>query len=233
MPCEESVAMFPRLSLNGRDIDAVESEWTASHRKDIRRQRKRLAAERGPVSLWQPASVEEAEPVLTEFFRVYNEKWLTQGCPDIAFDAKRQGRFRALLRDMWGSGVHFSTVRCGDIDVSYHFGFLAGGWLQWYCPSYRPEFRAYSPGKIHVTMLIEEACRSKWLGVDFLLGEETYKHLWANDSMEVVNFQAGFHSLAPSYFWFTRGKRWAKRWLGPAIKARTWLQSRGRKQLGH
>ncbi len=57
---------------------------------------------------------------------------------------------------------------------------------------------------------MEEACRQNWNGVDFLLGEEPYKKLWANDSTEVVTFHAGFHEWAPSYFWFTRGKPYVK-----------------------
>ena len=230
MPWVESTEVAPRLRLDGRDFETVEKDWTSSHRKDVRRQTKRLAAEKGPVSLWLPSSIEEADPVLTEFFRVHDEKWLSQGFPGMFQSSAQQAHFRAVLRRLWGKGLHFSTVRCGDIDVSYQFGFFAGGWLQWYRPSYRTEFGVYSPSKIHIGLVVEEACRNGWNGVDFLLGEEPYKNLWANDSMEVTSFHAGFHEWAPSYWWFTRGKPYARdRLLLHYMRVKAWLQKRNRK----
>jgi CelD/BcsL family acetyltransferase involved in cellulose biosynthesis len=225
MPWVESSEVAPRLRIDGRDFETVELDWTASHRKDVRRQRKRLAAERGPLEFWQPSSVEEAEPVLAEFFHVHDEKWLAQGYPGMFQDPRQQKFFRAVLRRLWGCGLHFSTVRCGETHVSYQFGFFAGGWLQWFRPTYRPEFGVYSPSKIHVAMAIEEACLRQWNGIDFLLGEEGYKQMWANDSMKVISLHAGFHRFAPSYFWFSQGKPWVKdRLANRYMGAKAWLQ---------
>jgi len=224
MPYIEEKEVAPRLRLNGRNFEEVEKEWTSSHRKDVRRQHKRLIADKGPVSLWVPSSLEEAEPVLTEFFRVHDEKWISQGFPGM-FTPELQRHFRAILRRLWGPSLHFSTVRCGETDVSYLIGFFAGGWLQYYRPTYRPEFGVYSPSKIHVGMIVEEACRRKWMGVDFLLGGYPYKYTWANETMEVTTFTAGFHKWAPSYLWFTRGKPWAKqRFTGAYNGTKMWLQ---------
>lgn len=227
MPVTEVGEACLRLRLDGRDIETVEKDWTASHRKDVRRQRKRLAAERGPVSLWIPSSPQEAEPVLEEFFRVHDEKWLAQGYPGMFHNPRQRTLFRSLLHGLWGHGLHFSTVLCGDVHVSYQFGFFAGGWLQWYRPSYRSEFGVYSPSKIHVALVVEEACRSHWNGVDFLLGDENYKTLWANESIEVVTFHAGFHKWAPSYLWFTKGKPYVKSRLWRTyFDMKIWLQKR-------
>jgi CelD/BcsL family acetyltransferase involved in cellulose biosynthesis len=225
MPWVESSEVAPRLRLDGRDYESVSRDWPSSHRRDIQRQRKRLASERGPVSLWQPSTVAEAEPVLTEFFRVHDEKWLAQGFPGMFQGPGQQRHFRAILRHLWGRGLHFSTVRCGDIDVSYQFGFFAGDWLQWYRPTYRAEFGVYSPSKIHVGMVVEEACCRNWQGIDFLLGEEGYKNLWANDALEVKSLHAGFSTLAPSYFWFARGKPYVKDRLAlKYMRARAFFQ---------
>jgi CelD/BcsL family acetyltransferase involved in cellulose biosynthesis len=221
---EEETA--PRLRVQGVSFSAVEQGWTAKHRKDVRRSRKRLS-EKGPVSLWQPATLAEAEAVLVEFFGVHDEKWLAQGFPGRFQDSAQRLHYQAAMRRLWGRGLHFSTVRCGSMDVSYHFGFLAGGWLQWYRPTYRSDFSDYSPSKIHVALLIEEACRSKWTGIDFLLGTEAYKNRWSNEATKVVSIHAGFHKWAPSYFWFTRGKPFAKRRFQLAhMRASAWLQKR-------
>ena len=222
----ESRETAPRLRIDGATFQAVEAGWAKSHRTDVRRQRKRLA-EQGPVSVWQPGSIEEAEPVLNEFFRVHDAKWLQQGFPGMFQQASHRIHFQSVLRRMWGRGSHFSTLRCGSTDVSYHFGFFSGGWLQWYRPSYRSEFHNFSPSKIHIAMLIEEACRLQWKGIDFLLGDETYKETWRNEQAEVVSTFAGFHQWAPAYFWFSKGKPYTKAHLALTyVRAKTWLQKR-------
>ena len=224
MPYVEERESAPRLRFPTTDFASLEQTWPASHRKDVRRQRKRLA-DRGAVALWQPSSLEDAEPVLAEFFRVHDDKWMSQGFPGMFQDAAQRDYFRAILRRLWGRGAHFSTIRCGSIDVSYHFGFSSGGWLQWYRPSYRPEFAAYSPSKIHIAMLIEEACRLGYTGFDFLLGAEDYKTLWCNEEVEVVNIHAGFHAWDPKYFWFSRGKPFVRERLQMTyLRARAWMQ---------
>jgi CelD/BcsL family acetyltransferase involved in cellulose biosynthesis len=226
MPFVEDREVAPRLRLNGCDFAAAEKSWSSSHRIDVRRQRKRLA-EKGPVSLWQPSTLAEAETVLSEFFRVHDEKWLAQGFPGMFQQPEQQRHFRAIFKHLWGRGLFFSTVRCGDLDVSYGVGFFAGGWVQWFRPSYRSEFHNFSPSKIHIALLVEEACRSQWQGIDFLLGEEPYKKLWSNETMEVVGIHAGFSEWAPSYFWFSRGKPYVKGKLAARyMRAKAWLQKR-------
>lgn len=224
MPVAEQRETAARLRIDGASFQEIEKRWRSSHRIDVRRQRKRLA-EQGPVTLWQPSTIAEAEPVLEEFYKVHDEKWLKQGFPGMFQDPAKRLHFHSVLRRMWGRGMHFSTVRCGSTDVSYHFGFFAGGWLQWYRPSYRAEFSGFSPSKIHIALLIEEACRSQWKGLDFLLGPEPYKDLWSNESIEVVSLFAGSHRWSPSYFWFTKGKPYTKAKLARAyMDMKMWLQ---------
>ena len=226
MPHVEECEVAPRLRFDGADFASVEQGWASRHRIDVRRQRKRLA-EQGAVSLWQPATLAEAEAVLEEFFQVHDEKWLAQGFPGVFQDTARRAHFQAIMRRMWGRGWHFSTIRCGSTNVSFHYGFLSGGWLLWYRPTYRPEFGRFSPSKVHVAMLIEEGCRAQWKGVDFLLGEEPYKLEWSNEKMEVVNVHAGFHEWTPSYFWFSRGRPLVRqRFAGDLMRARAWWQKR-------
>jgi CelD/BcsL family acetyltransferase involved in cellulose biosynthesis len=224
MPWVEERETALRLRLDSFDFPTVEKTWPASHRKDVRRQRKRLA-EQGDVSLWQPATVAEAEPVLAEFFRVHDDKWLAQGFPGLFQDPTQRRLFQAILRRLWGKGVHFSTLRCGSTDISYHFGFFSGGWIQWYRPTYRREFGGFSPSKIHIAMLVEQGCRLQWKGFDFLLGAEAYKNLWCNEEVEVVNIHAGFHQWGPAYFWFSRGKPFVRQRLQLTYyKTRAWFQ---------
>ena len=74
-------------------------------------------------------------------------------------------------------------------------------------------------------MLIEEACRLRWKGIDFLLGGEPWKEYWTNETVDVVRIHAGFHRWAPSYLWFSRGRPYVKRRLaGDYMRVRAALQ---------
>jgi CelD/BcsL family acetyltransferase involved in cellulose biosynthesis len=208
----ESRDTAPRICFSETSYSAAEKTWSANLRNDVRRRRRRLA-EQGAVSLWQPATLSEAEAALDTYFEVHDKKWLSEGYPGRFQSASERRRYLALLRRFWGRGIHFSTLRLDSVDVSYHFGFLSGGWLLWYRPTYRPEFCGFSPSKVHVSMLIEEGYRQQWRGLDFLLGEESYKLKWSNQSVDVVSVCAGFQRWSPSYLWFTEARPFVRKKL--------------------
>lgn len=209
----------PRLDLAGRSYAEVEATWSPSHRTDVRRQRKRLAA-MGSLSLWEPPDLDAARALLEEFFSVHDEKWLSQGQPGRFQDARQRAHFCAIVNRLWGRGLHFSALRCGNVNVSFGLGFFSDGWVQWYRPTYRRDYQNLSPGKVHIALLVEEACRRGWKGIDFLQGAEGYKLQWSNQQMRTVDYFASFRRWSPAYLWFTRGKPYVRDRLGP-LYART------------
>jgi CelD/BcsL family acetyltransferase involved in cellulose biosynthesis len=220
----KQVQSAPRLSIGGRTYGQIESTWSPSHRTDVRRQRKRLTAV-GQLSLWRPQKLEDAQTFLEEFFVVHDEKWLSQGQPARFRDPAERRHFTAIVNRMWGRGLHLSALRCGDTNVSYGLGFFSDNWLQWYRPTYKTAYHNLSPGKVHIAMLLEEACENQWKGFDFLTGAEAYKLQWSNEVMRVVDFYASFSTALPAFQWFTRGKPYVRDRLGPMYaKVRAQLQ---------
>lgn len=218
-----------RLNINGRTYEQIESGWSKSHRGDVRRQRKRLA-ERGEVTLVEPATIEEAEALLEEFFRVHDEKWLSQGQPGRFQDPAERSHFGKVLRSMWQQGVMFTALRCGEVNVSFAFGFLSDGWVQWYRPTYRTEYEKLSPGKIHVAMTLEIACQRGMKGIDFLTGAEGYKAQWSDERLEVHDIYSSCRAWSIGYLWFSRGKPFVRERAGPWLaKMKARVQSVGRK----
>jgi CelD/BcsL family acetyltransferase involved in cellulose biosynthesis len=205
-----------RLNINGRSYEQIEAGWSKSHRGDVRRQRKRLA-EKGPLTLVQPDTLDEAIPLLHEFFDVHDEKWLSQGQPGRFRDPSERRHFETILRTMFKRGAMLTALRCGDVNVSFAFGFFSDGWVQWYRPSYRTEYEKSSPGKIHVAMMLEEACRQGWKGIDFLTGAEGYKAQWSDEVLPVHDYYSSCRSWSPGYLWFTRGKPFVRERVGPWI----------------
>jgi CelD/BcsL family acetyltransferase involved in cellulose biosynthesis len=203
-----------RLNINGRTYEQIEASWSKSHRGDVRRQKKRLA-EKGALSLVQPQSLDEAMRLLHEFFDVHDEKWLSQGQPGRFRDPAERRHFETILQSMWQRGVMLTALRCGDVNVSFAFGFFSDTWVQWYRPSYRTQYEKLSPGKIHVAMMLEEACRQGWKGIDFLTGAEGYKAQWTDERLEVYDMYSSCRAWSPGYLWFTRGKPFVRERVGP------------------
>jgi CelD/BcsL family acetyltransferase involved in cellulose biosynthesis len=205
-----------RLNINGRTYEQIEAGWSKSHRGDVRRQRKRLA-EKGTLKLFEPDSLNDAIALLHEFFDVHDEKWLSQGQPGRFRDPVERRHFETILRSMWKRGAILNAVRCGDVNVSFAFGFFSDGWVQWYRPSYRMQYENFSPGKVHVAMQFEDACSRGWKGLDFLTGAEGYKAQWSDERLEVYDFYSCCRSWSPAYLWFTKGKPFVRERVGPWI----------------
>ncbi len=225
MPVAEEYRVAPRLEILGRSYAEIEASWSPSHRTDVRRQRKRLAA-KGDTILWQPADLVDARSLLEEFFLVHDEKWLSQGQPGKFQEGRQRKHFCAIVDRLWGRGLHFSALRCGDVNVSFGLGFFSDGWVQWYRPTYRREYQNLSPGKVHIALLLEEACRQGWKGIDFLQGNEGYKQQWSNERVRTVDYYSTGHAWSPAYLWFTRGKPYVREQLGPIyMRAKARLQA--------
>jgi CelD/BcsL family acetyltransferase involved in cellulose biosynthesis len=221
----EQIQTAPRLSIGGRTYSQIESTWSPSHRTDVRRQRKRLAAT-GPLSLWRPQTLSEAQEFLEEIFIVHDEKWLSQGQPARFRDPAERRHFSAIVNRMWGRGLHLSALRCGETNVSYGLGFVSDNWLQWYRPTYKIAYHNLSPGKVHIALLLEEACQNKWNGFDFLTGAEPYKLQWSNEVLKVIDYYASSSAALPAFQWFTRGKPFVRDQVGPMIsKIRAKIQN--------
>ena len=210
----EQIQTAPRLSIKGRTYSQIESTWSPSHRTDVRRQRKRLAA-LGELCLWQPRDLNDAHALLEELFVVHDETWLSQKQPGRFHDPAERTHFCTILDKMWGRGVHLSALKCGEMNVSYGFGFFSDDWIQWYRPTYRTDYHNYSPGKVHIALLLEEACQNRWKGIDFLTGAEAYKLQWSTETLKVLDYYASFSNRSPAFQWFTRGKPYVRDRLRP------------------
>ncbi len=221
MPFVETVQEAPRLDFNGRDFAAIQASWTSKHRVDARRRWRKLETEVGPPGIWTPSTEAEAEAFLEEFFQVHDEKWRRQGHPGIFGAPAVRRHYHAMVKRMLNRGLHISALRSGSINISFHVGFLSGGWLQWYRPSYRWQYDNFSPSKLHIHALIEQGVADGWTGFDFLLGDEKYKFSWSNDVRQVTSFFAANRRNA-EFLWFSEWRpkvRQAAKRVSAALRA--------------
>jgi CelD/BcsL family acetyltransferase involved in cellulose biosynthesis len=179
----------------------------------------------GELRLWRPRTLGEALLALEEFFAIHDEKWLSQGKPGRFHDPRDRRHFIAIARRLWDRGLHLTSLRCGSINVFISMSFISDDWVLLYRPAMRLDYQKYSPGTLFISLLIEEACRLGWKGIDFLLGAESFKARWSNDALKVVGLHAAFSAWSLPYQWFARGKPYLLPRLEPEMaRAKAYVQ---------
>lgn len=213
----ERASICPRLEF-GADYAETEKSWRKSLRTDLKRQKRRLE-EAGRLSLHVPDRKEDAIGLLPLFFSMHSARWSRRGFNIKFVDSGEMGFYRALVEGLYGKGLHFSYLSCGDEVISIHFGFVSNGWLFWYTPAYNPAFERQSPGKVHIGMLVERGIKDGMKGMDFLQGDEPYKLQWSTGNVETVSFtcSAG-HSLRLK--WIVSTKPWLVENFGRFLRIR-------------
>lgn len=210
---EESVCPYLRLSGSYSEIEKL---WKGKLRQDVRRRRRKLD---GSLALEVIERAEDVPAWLEDLFAAHRRKWLSESQPSEFASQTHQDYYRAMARKLFGKGLHLSSLLLDGRRVSYHCGFLSGGWFYFYKTAYDKEFASVSPTKLHVSLLMELGCASGWQGFDFLQGDEPYKFDWTSQRIPCVTLVAGIGKGGLKYFWHSRWRNQAKSALGPTVKA--------------
>jgi CelD/BcsL family acetyltransferase involved in cellulose biosynthesis len=203
---------------------------SAKRRNDVKRGLKRLQEDVGDVTFRIVTSCSEALDLLPALFEMHDRRWLEAGSPGTFGSAEAREYYRALITNLWDSGIHVSVAMCADKPMSIHLGAVSGGELLYYKPTYDTRLSRYGPGAIHLTFLLQHALDEGLTGIDFLQGNEPYKAKWTNAATTTSTFLIRTSPLIPSYFWLGTGREWAERRIGSAyLKTASWIERRLRR----
>jgi len=149
-------------------------------RQELRRQPKRLR-ERGPLEFKIIKDTNCALEVLPTVEKRRRERWPNANIT--------KGFYHNLVKFGLESGlVHLSVIKsCGEA-ISWHLGFQYKSKFYYYIPVFNPDMANYSPGKVHLALLIEEAIKQQLEIFDFLLGAENYKLKWTKDCVDLYEY---------------------------------------------
>lgn len=204
----------PFLNLDKEDYGNLEKSWSGSHRGDVRRQKKRLK-KLGDLTLEVYLGKYEIKQLLPSFFQTLKSKWESEGINPERVLSPAHNKFYSKLVDELSDGkrIHFSVLKLNGCTISYHYGFFYNDILYWYRPTYEKEYQNYSPGKVHISEIIELGCKEGWKEVDFLLGNEPYKFLWTSEERpsETLIFKGGG-------FLGSIGVKWISSWRDSFIQ---------------
>lgn len=85
-----------------------------------------------------------------------------------------------------GTSIIFK-LQYGTRNIAFLFGQRKKGTLYYYKPTYDPEFKKYSPGKLLIWYIKEYWKSEDGRKIDFLVGDETYKFDWCNKAENIYS----------------------------------------------
>jgi len=193
---EDNIAPFSNIGHFENSAQLLKS-LSISLRGDINRQMRRLN-EIGNLSyfMYNSDTLNEALTSLPEFLERHHNRWQNAyKAPDFHYN---------LINDGLKSGiVHFSELRLNNNPVSWHLGFVWNNRFYYYMPVIDQAYANYSPGKIHIFKLMEDAIEKKLLIFDHLRGDENYKAGWAKEQSllyQFISINNSFHGRTKNWF---------------------------------
>jgi CelD/BcsL family acetyltransferase involved in cellulose biosynthesis len=219
-------ALGPGPFLTLGSADSYE-RWLREHpRANPGRRRKRRPLERRPgFRIERLASEDDIAEGLTLLWRLHRMRWDEEG-GSAALDSPRVERFhqeagRALARRGWAS-VHVMHVEGEPRAARYLFE--RGGRLADYQSGRDPAWLKRSVGSVLLDAVIEDAFTRDLVEVDFLRGDEPFKHLYTAEKRTIVAVRVASGPRARASFAVSQGwdrsREIARRVLSPDMRAR-------------
>jgi CelD/BcsL family acetyltransferase involved in cellulose biosynthesis len=161
--------------------------FTALAGKDKLRQYHRKLGRLGPVTFEHLERRDAILEHLPRFFRQHQERSVLAGRDSQFLDHRPRRFYEELVRAMDpATELRFGVLRAGDRVAAYHFGFESNGRFLFYKPTFDVALWDYSPGQVLLRALFEYA-EARALGVfDFTIGDEEYKHRFANEVVHTL-----------------------------------------------
>jgi CelD/BcsL family acetyltransferase involved in cellulose biosynthesis len=172
------------------DFEQMLSSLSKNLRKDIKK-RKRQLNNLGKITfhVYENSELNQVLEDFPVFMREHGKKW-----PGAY---KAPGFHESLLKNAFHEGlVHYSQLRIDDRPISWELGFRYRDKAYSYMPVYLDYYRKYSPGKIHLSYLLEDGIK-KGIGIfDFMRGDESYKKEWTSDQFSLYRYDMAGRGLS-------------------------------------
>ena len=163
---------------------------SAVKKKSLKRHENKLRR-RGELFKTTYTEYSHVEPLLDDFFDQHQRRWRIAGTSSQFEDETQRGFVALSCKALASEGaLRFTVVRSLQDVVAYHFVFCHSGVFTWYKPSFDPNFAEYSPGEVLLKTLIETAIAEDASIFDFTIGNEAFKHRFANHYPEVSYINA-------------------------------------------
>jgi CelD/BcsL family acetyltransferase involved in cellulose biosynthesis len=171
------------------DWDAYARTLPKKLLSDQRRQWNRLRQVLPGVSFRLVDRADMIEPVMAWIGR-HKVAWgEAQGKP-VWFNAEDiSSMLKAVAESTLDDGrLVFATLSDGNTAISAGWGFVCGNELLFHAFAYDRAYATYSPSRLFVENLLQYCFHKGIRTIDFMPGEEAYKHIWATDYVRTESY---------------------------------------------
>lgn len=178
-------APLPRIDLTGHaDWDAYLASRSSNLRQQVRRFERRLAKDH-EVRLRRTESAAELERDMATLFDLHDLRWEGQTSLSSGTARDFHSEFAAVaLRHGW---LRLWLLEVDGEPIAAWYGWRLGGRYAYYNGGFDPERSPLRPGLVLLAGVIRAAIEEGADEFDFLLGDESYKSRFAEDSRTVHN----------------------------------------------
>ncbi len=187
----ESSTVSPYIQLDGvSDLQTLLAGRGRNLRERVGRLLRR-SQDRGGYLLRRvsPDSIPQA---IEEFCLCYSEQWGQEGRPHAAQNLETRQYWSALAMAAGQlNKLHFTVFEVNSRPWHWHLGFEHRGVLLWYKMTYHVRFSQFSPGMLHLVLLVEDGINRGLRCLDLGYGAEEYKFKWTDQHQKLSGGRAG------------------------------------------
>ncbi len=182
---ERVAAGLPFIDLSRySDWDGYLADRSSNFRQQVRRFR-RNAARDHELRFRRTESSAGLDSDLSTFFELHDRRWQGRGGSSLATD-----RARAFHADFAAAALARGWLRLWFMEVdgtpaAAWYGWRVGGTYAYYNAGFDPSHSNLRPGMVLMAAVIHAALEEGAAEFDFLLGNEAYKHRFADGNREV------------------------------------------------
>lgn len=216
LPGRRSILGIPTTDLMP-DFQAWQDNTVAvRHQKDMRRSKRVLERDHGPVRLVRAATAEQARQMVALFLEQKKAFFQQNGAPN-SFAAIEIQRFLKTAASTGDRRLEMYTLYVGDAAAAVIGGIRSGGRFTTMLNAMaRGPIERASPGLLIVYLALERFCGEGVQAFDLGIGEARYKSTFCKEIVPVREVALGITS---------RGKVFASGWLH-ALQAWAWAKQR-------
>lgn len=119
------------------------------------------------------------EAALDDLFRLHHARWAGRSLPGVLADPAVQFLHHLAAAPLQKLGyLRFYTLRLNEKSIACLYTFFEPNQVLCYMQGFDPEFAYFSPGTQLIGAVMEDAVREGKRRINFLRGQEPYKHSW-------------------------------------------------------
>jgi CelD/BcsL family acetyltransferase involved in cellulose biosynthesis len=195
-----SEVLSPRVDLSP-GYAAYLAAMSKKKRYNLTRERKILCEDRS-AQLHRVTDESSLRQAIDDLFDLHAKRAEDKGMAS-TFQGGSIVRFHELLASSLGESLHLYQLRIDGRPIATIYGFVIGLEFSFYQAGFDPAWKKLSPGKVLISMVMEQLAQAGITSFDFLGGSDEYKQFWATDARSMNAFLAFprspagyFHSFA-------------------------------------